>query len=287
MHRPFFACVCVVLLLLTMSPATPAAADKEHRLIMADIRMLQEQTQQLQMTLVALTDVLKTVSSRMDTKLDEQAATTRKAFADQKLLVDTVAGDLRVVREKADETNVRVTSLSQEIEALRMAIPPPSAVVAPPAFSTDPLAPPPAPGTPPPAGPAGPTSLGVSPTRALDTAMADYYAGQWALAIQGFDTYIKTFPKSDQADDAQLYIGESHFGGGKFREALTAYEKVLTDYPGSNQTPQALYKRGMAFSSLGQTPQARASFELAVKNFPDSDAGRLARQQLDRLNRKP
>ena len=46
---------------------------------------------------------------------------TRKAFADQKLLVDTISSDLRVVREKVDDTNVRISSLSQEVEALRLA----------------------------------------------------------------------------------------------------------------------------------------------------------------------
>ena len=46
-----------------------------------------------------------------------------KSFADQKLAVDQFGNDLRVVRERIDENNVRITSLSQEVEALRLAIP--------------------------------------------------------------------------------------------------------------------------------------------------------------------
>ena len=52
-----------------------------------------------------------TIDGQVTTKLDEQSATTRKAFADQKLLVDTISTDLRVVREKVDDNNVRVLSL--------------------------------------------------------------------------------------------------------------------------------------------------------------------------------
>jgi tol-pal system protein YbgF len=281
--RPIFS-ASVLVLLSGISGASPAAAaNKEQKLMMADIRMLQEQTQQLQLQIAALLEGLKTVSSRMDVKLDEQSAVSRKAFADQKLLVDTVAGDLRVVREKADETNVRVTSLTQEIEALRQAMPPPGSVTIPAPVPSDAggavapvlAAPSPTPGT-----------LGVSPTRAFDTAWADYTAGQYTLSIQGFETFIKTFPKSDQADDATWYIGESYFGLGRFEQALAAYDRVIADYPGSNQAPLAYYKKGLTLTSLGRTQPAREAFETAVKNYPDSDAGRLARQQLDRLNRK-
>jgi methyl-accepting chemotaxis protein len=91
--------------------------------MMADIRMLQEQTQQLQQQLTVaieqLTATLKTINGRVD----EQAATMRKSFADQKLAVDQFGTDLRIVRERIDENTVRITGLSQEVEALRLAIP--------------------------------------------------------------------------------------------------------------------------------------------------------------------
>ncbi len=277
----------VVLVLLGLDVATPmAAANKEHQQMMADIRMLQEQNQQLQLHLAALADALRGITAR----LDDQAGVSRKAFADQKLLVDTLTTDLRVVREKVDETNVRLTSLSQEVEAVRVSIPPPQAAGVQPAPTglpgeTPPDAPPAeAPATPPGAA-ALPVNPGVSPQRLFESARADYYAGQWSLAVQGFETYIKTFPKSDLADDAQYYIGETHYSAGQFRDAVAAYDRLIASYPASNTLPDAYYKRGLALNSLGQVQQAKDSFEFAAKTYPDSDAGRLARQALDRLNR--
>ena len=65
--------------------------------------MLQEQAQQLQQMLSGLGDALKQLNSR----IDDQTALERKAFADGKVQMDNLSGDIRVVREKVDETNVR------------------------------------------------------------------------------------------------------------------------------------------------------------------------------------
>jgi TolA-binding protein len=58
-------------------------------------------------------------------------------------------------------------------------------------------------------------------------------------------------------------------------------------YPSSNSSPLAYYKRGLAQERLGDADAARMSWEQAVAKFPDSDAGRLAKQALDRLGRAP
>jgi tol-pal system protein YbgF len=267
-------------LLLAASGVAPAAS-KEHQQMMADIRMLQEQTALLRAQLTELRDVLKAVG----TKLDEQAAVSRKAFADQKLLVDTMSNDLRVVREKVDDNNVRVSSLSQELEAVRLAMPQPGA--APVAAGNEP-----GPVGMPPAGPAGPPPAGtttapaVSPQRLYDQAWGDYVGAQYNLAIAGFENYIRSFPKSELAGDAQYFIGESYYQQGTYREAVTAYDRGISDYANSKRIPDMYYKRGMALNALGQTDRARESWEFVLKNYPNSEAGRLALQRLNQLIRK-
>src|SRR5215813_5200743 len=104
---------------LIVSSAAPAfAANKEHQQLMADIRMLQEQSQLLQNLLGALNESLKAVNAR----LDQQTEATRKALADQKLVIDNLSNDVKVIREKLDDNNVRVGSLTQEVEALRQGL---------------------------------------------------------------------------------------------------------------------------------------------------------------------
>ena len=113
----------------TLVPAAAqAAADKEHKLLMAEIRMLQEEQQQPRQTLAGLNDTLKAINAR----LDQDASRNQKAFADQKLVIENVAETSRVLREKADETNVRLSSMTQELQSLRQTVasmPAPSALV--------------------------------------------------------------------------------------------------------------------------------------------------------------
>jgi tol-pal system protein YbgF len=276
-------------LALLVATAPAGAANREHDQILADIRMLQEQNQRLQLALVTLAEALKTVSA----KIDESNTATRKGFADQKLFTDGVGGDLRVLREKLDETNVRLTSLSQDVDGLREIIPQAGGAPVTPTGSADPgapqtpgAAPSPGAGVPAPVA-AMPTGTGTTPKRLYDTAYADYTAGQWSLAVQGFETYLKTYPKSDMADDAQYYVGESYSGDSKFREAVVAYERMIRDYPQSDILPEAWYKVGITYERLAQPDRARAAYEFAVKTFPESnDAVRLSKQRLDGLNRR-
>lgn len=286
-----------VLAALLTGLASPAAAqNREHQQMAAELRMLQEQAQQLALTLVtlnqALVESMKAVVA-LGGRLDESNNATRKMFADQKLLIDNIADGVRVIRERTDDTNVRIASLREELEALRttvqaiqqMALAPPPAPVDP-SVPLDPNAPPPVPvPAQPPA--ALPSSAGLSPTRLYETARADYFAGQWNSAISGFEAFLRAFPRSEQADDAQLYIGETHYAQNQWAQAVMAYTQAIESYPGTNSVPIAYYKRGLAQQQLEQVDAARASWEAAAKMFPDSDAGRLAKQNLDRLASQP
>ena len=114
-----------------------------------------------------------------------------------------------------------------------------------------------------------------------DAAWADYTAGQWDLAIQGFEAYIRDFPKSNVADDAQVKIGQAYDYAGNKPKALEAFDKAIRDYPGGKAIPDAYFHKGLVLRDLKQPEQARESFDFLVKTFPDSDAGRLAKQQLE------
>ena len=278
--------VVAAALLATASPA--AAQNREHLQMAAELRMLQEQSQQLALALAQLNEALKAVNARIDAS-DEA---TRKLFADQALLQKNIAGDLSVIRERTQDTTTRLGYLSEEIDALRTSLPTlltqQPAVAPAPVDPADPNAPAvaapvatPAPVT------AAPSTLGLSPNRLFETAHADYTAGQYTLAITGFEQMIRTFPQSERADDAQLYIGDAHYAQNRWGEAISAYNAVIQNYPRSDQLPMARYKRGMAQERLGQPDAARASWEEVIKLHPESQPALLAKQGLDRLGRAP
>jgi len=275
----------VVMCGMTIAPA--AAQSREQRQMMADIRMLQEQTQELSVAIAtmaqALQDSIKDSIKAVNTRLDDANNATRKGFADQKVIIDDMGKDMRAIRERVDDTNVRVSNVREELEALRTSIPVTPPPIAAPIEPADPNAPPPPPTV---AAPPPPSTAGLSPTRMFDTARADYAAGQWSLAVTGFEAFLKTFPRSEMADDAQFTIGETYFVQNRWADAIAAYNQVIQNYPMGNAVPGAYYKRGLAQERLGQLDAARESWNTVLKTAPDSDEGRLAKQNLDRVARR-
>ena len=246
--------------------------------MMADLRILQEQSQQLQNLIAALNQVLNESLRAVNQRLDTQTEANRKAFADQKLVIDNVSGDLRVLREKVDDNNVRVGSIGQELDALRQSV---ASLNAPRPFGLESDSP---------AGgstgdsaavaPTGAAGVGASPQKLLDGAMADYYSGQYDLAVLGLDSYIKTFPQSPQADSAQYHVGASYLQQGKYDKAIEAYNTVIRNYPKSSFAPDAYVNLGRAFKTLKQADKAKEAFEYVIKNYPDTVAATIAQQNL-------
>ena len=278
--------VAAAFVALVLSSTSPAfAANKEQQQLMAELRMLQQHQQQLQQLVVTLAETLKAVTGKMD----DQANTSRKALADQRLLVEGMTDTVRVLREKADDTNVRLSSITQELESIRQTIATqPQVATAP--VTLDPADPSAAPtGTTPATGmspaPANVPPPNVSPQRTYDTAYSDYTGGQYDLAIVGFETFLKFFPRHTLADDAQLNIGNALYNAGKYREAVAAYQRVISDYQKSESVPAAYYKMGLSYNQLKQPDLARKAYETIMDSFPTAPEHTLAKQALERLGK--
>jgi TolA-binding protein len=283
MTQKILASLLAAAIVLAAAPAR--AANKEHQQLMADLRILQEQSQQLQNLLGTLNDAIKAVNTR----LDQQAETTRKAFADQKLVIDNLTNDVRVIREKLDDNNVRIGSLTQEVDSLRQSLQqaaarpsptaePDGAAAGGGATSTGGAG----------AAPASVPPVGVSPKQLFESAQSDYYAGSYELAVSGFTDYIKSFPKSDQADDAQVLICSAYLTDGKYDKAVEACDVAIRTYPTGDRIVEAYYRKGVALQALKDADGARDAYERAIKGDPAGEngtIGRLAKQGLDRLRR--
>jgi len=281
--------ILVLVAAAALMPVPAAAQNREHQQLAADARMMQEQLQQLTISMAALSQALAESLRTLTERVDAVSQTMLKGFAEQKLLVDNLSNDVRVVRERSDESGVRIAALTDELEAMRqtvLALQQAAAAAAQAAAPVDPNAPPPDPNATAPAPLPSPVPLpstaGLSPQRMFDEARNDYFAARYAAAIAGFEGFIRSFPQHTFADDAYFLIGESNFNQNRWIEAIAAYNQVIQNYPGLNSVPDAYYKRGMAQDAAGDRAAARASWEAVITQAPDSAAARLARQGLDR-----
>ena len=130
---------------------------------------------------------------------------------------------------------------------------------------------------------APPAGAAPAPGELYDTATADYTKGRYALAIQGFEDYLRTYPNTDLSDNAQYWIGECHYAQKKYTEAVADFDKLLKQWPKSDKAAAALLKKGYALAELGQKAEAVVQLQYVVHEYPSSEEARLARARLKAL----
>jgi tol-pal system protein YbgF len=255
----------------------------------SDIQKLQSQISDLQDQVAALK---RTASSKeevqnVNAKIAEQTQTLLKSNATLVTKVDAIEDRLNNTQGSVEQTNYRVdrivqqlTQAQHDVDELRAAM---ARAAAAPVRAT--------PGGPAPAAVAVPASSEVTvapettenPTVIYQTAYRDYQRGNFDLAIAGFRDFVAKFPKSDLADNAAYWIGESLYSQKKYREAIAQFDMVVNDYPTSDKVPSALLKKGYAYIALGEKAQGIVQLQYVVHEHPKSPEALKARDELKKL----
>jgi tol-pal system protein YbgF len=104
----------------------------------------------------------------------------------------------------------------------------------------------------------------------------------YKAAIGRFREFIKKYPKSALAVNAQYWIGESYYALKEFDRAVIEFDAVRK-YPQGEKTPAALLKQGFAFAELGEKVNARLILQEVVEKYPQSPEAVRAKQRLKSL----
>jgi len=282
MNRISILAAAVIGVLVSTAPGY--AQNRVEQQMFLDLRALQEQSQQLKLELNMLIEQLKAVNSR----LDAEATARNKGFADQQVLITGISSGLSAVQENVRDNKVQVQKFTQELDAIKKGLDILTTLVTQamsqvPAAAADPNAP-----ARPPSG--APATGGGVPASSQDyfmSAMSDYGAGQYEMAVKGFDEVIRRFPTSPDSAKAQFYIGESYSFLNRYTDAISAYDKVIKNYKDfDKEVADALYKQGVAFENTNQRDKAVANYKLLQKNYAGQNAEMLASQRLKTLNVK-
>jgi tol-pal system protein YbgF len=135
---------------------------------------------------------------------------------------------------------------------------------------------------------ASPTSPAVpagapSANTLYESGLGDIRSGKLDLARSEFQDYLKYYPTTDLASNAQFYLGEIAYSQKHYDQAVGEYEKVLTNYPKSFKLAPARLKQAMALIALGQKPDGIRQLREVVKRYPGTEEDRLARAKLKEL----
>lgn len=102
-------------------------------------------------------------------------------------------------------------------------------------------------------------------------------------AIVRLNAFLRKHPKSEYADNAQYWIGESYYALKKFDQAILEFDAVRRKYPSGNKVPAALLKQGFAFAELGNKDDARLILQGLIARYPQSKEAVMAKEKVKAL----
>lgn len=123
----------------------------------------------------------------------------------------------------------------------------------------------------------------LDPKALYDATYLDLSRGDYDLALQGFMEYLRIFPNSDYADNAQYWIGEIYYAKEDFQAAYYQFENVTLNYPQGDKVSSALLKMGYCLIRMGEKEEARTMLNRVIEQFPNTAEARLARTRLEEL----
>jgi tol-pal system protein YbgF len=262
--------------------AAPAHAQNRTELQMvADVRMLQETVNKLQLAVNVLMEQLKATNAQVESTKN----LAQKLHAEQMVQIKDIGSTNAVLNEKLADSSVNVLKLTQEMSAIRSAISMQSTLLNQILGLLQPAAPPPGGGTatdqPTPATPGA--AMPSSPASHYNEAWGYYTANKFELAIQAYEEALQKFPDWPDAPNAQLNIGNAYYQLKRDKEAIQAFAVVISKYRSSDAVPDAYFGQGLAYERLNQKANALKNYELIIKQYPKSDAALLAKQGIARV----
>ncbi|MDH4567671.1 tol-pal system protein YbgF [Pseudomonas sp. BN414] len=102
-------------------------------------------------------------------------------------------------------------------------------------------------------------------------------------ASQAFTAFLRKYPNSQYAGNAQYWLGEVNLAKGDLQGASQAFARVGQAYPQHPKVPDSMYKLADVEQRLGNTDKAKSILQQVISQFPGSSAAQLAQRDLQRL----
>lgn len=238
-------------------------------LVLLTCGCVSQQAHQIEQDLTAVRDSLHVANLRhaelerrleaVDERFDEYENLLGELRADHKTDVAELRTEATVTRtnlvdgeERLQALSLRVSALEQQASGARSAV----------ALDTTRAA-----------APAG-------MKQAYERAYLDFTRGKYELAVLGFTEYLKDYPGTELADNAQFWIGKCHFVQGEHEKALAAFQRVLEEFPESNKAAGAMLQIGYVYAELGEEHSAIRQLKTLIERYPATPEAEHARAKL-------
>ncbi len=272
-----------VMAMMVAAPATPAfAVSKEIIQLQTQVQDLSDRIARMQQSFDERMGIMRSLveqSTDNVNKLSQSLQTMQKSLqqqnTDSQAKIDQVSGQIQMLNDSIDELKARLAKASKQlddIQSQQQNLNPPS----------------PAGPTAAPTGAAGPAPADAalqapSADVLYNNALRDYNAARYDLALSQFQDYLKYYPSTDLAGNAQFYIADVEYRSGNFADAVTDYDKVIEQFPGGNKAAAAQLKKGYSLLELGRKDAGIRELNALIQRYPHAIEATQARERLKKL----
>ncbi len=234
-----------------LAPAPVGAVAREIIELQRDVTLLLQGQRDLQRSVDEKHAIQKTLLeqsldsiSKLNTAMGSLQKTMQDVQANSGSRLDSMSTQVQGLADNLEEVKARLGKLNQQVAEMQSTLQSLDSKIS---GGT------PAPGS---GGGAGPSGPPPSADVLYSNGLRDVTGGKYDLARQEFQDYLKYYPDTDLASNAQFYLGEIYYAQKQYKEAIGEYDNVVSNYPKSFKLATARLKKGMALLELGQKASA-------------------------------
>jgi tol-pal system protein YbgF len=260
-------------LFIAFSALVPAhGANRELVQLQTQVDQLQQQMTQMKQSFDERMGIMKNLlekntdaANKVTAAIEGLQTSLNKQQQDRAGQVDQISGQIQALNDTMDELKVRLAKLSKQFEDMQAAQQSMAAAQSQTQQQTQAMA------------------QAPPPDVLYNNALRDYNGGKNDLAAQEFTDYIKFYPDTDLAGNADFYLAEIEYKAGDYQKAVANYDLVLQNFPSGNKAAAAQLKKGFALIELGKQEEGAQELRHVIQRYPRTTEATQARDKLRKL----
>jgi tol-pal system protein YbgF len=209
------------------------------------------------------------IANKVSAAIDNLQSSLNRQQTDRAGQVDQISGQIQALNDTMDELKVRLAKLSKQFEEMQAAQQSMAAQQTEAQQKAQQMA------------------AAPPPDVLYNNALRDYNGGKNDLATQEFGDYVKYYPDTDLAGNADFYLAEIEFKAGDYQKAITNYDLVVQNFPSGNKAAAAQLKKGFALLELGKKDDGEQELKRVIQRYPRTNEAVQARDRLRKSTTTP
>ncbi len=107
-----------------------------------------------------------------------------------------------------------------------------------------------------------------------------FSANNYAAAAEAFAAFIKSYPESEHAGNAQYWLGECYYSDKLYAQAIETFNIVVNSSMQGPKVPDAMLKIGFSWYALNDPVKGQYVLLTLIEKFPSSEAAAKAKEKV-------